>query len=233
MDQSRHPVPDQTSADEVRKRRNRRIAAGVVGSAVLFAAVGLVRNGLSLDRSETSLPGGGVTGPAAAVGPAVVDPLTGLTPTSYDPSLAEMWPGGSIHAGAYSFLAIPEGYNIHNLSGLSITWDLEPDAGPESGGTPPLTVTLAGHDAIYQRISAELLARLRGASSSADTAADADLWVIDLEGTKVRVILESPQNAGAEELQEAYEIIASIQVPPQSGDLGHLTFWVPLGWDSK
>jgi hypothetical protein len=48
-----------------RKRRNQRIAAGVVGIAVSVAAVWVVTSGLSFNRSETSVvPGGHVTGPA-------------------------------------------------------------------------------------------------------------------------------------------------------------------------
>jgi hypothetical protein len=49
-----------------RKRRNQRIAAGVVGIAVFVAAVWIVTNGLSLDRSDTSVVPAvsGTTGPA-------------------------------------------------------------------------------------------------------------------------------------------------------------------------
>jgi hypothetical protein len=57
-----------------RKRRNQRIAAGVVGIAVFVAAIWIVTSGLSLDRSETSVvPGGDVTGPAVT-GPAETGP---------------------------------------------------------------------------------------------------------------------------------------------------------------
>jgi hypothetical protein len=48
-----------------RKRRNQRIAAGVVGIAVFVAAVWIVTSVGSLDRSETSVPAvSGTTGPA-------------------------------------------------------------------------------------------------------------------------------------------------------------------------
>jgi hypothetical protein len=62
-----------------RKRRNQRIAAGVVGIAVFVAAVWIVTSVGSLDRSETSVvPGGDVTGPAetgpAETGPAETGP---------------------------------------------------------------------------------------------------------------------------------------------------------------
>src|SRR5262245_8320034 len=49
-----------------RTRRNRRIVAGVVGIAVFGAAVWMVTNVSSLDRSDTSVgpAGSGSTGPA-------------------------------------------------------------------------------------------------------------------------------------------------------------------------
>ena len=46
-----------------RKRRNQRIAAGVVGIAVFVAAVWIVTSGLSLDRSTPAVPGFSKTGP--------------------------------------------------------------------------------------------------------------------------------------------------------------------------
>jgi hypothetical protein len=70
-----------------RKRRNQRIAAGVVGLAVFVAAVWIVTSVSSLDRSETSVvPGGDVTGPAVtgptATGPTETGPAqTGPAPT--------------------------------------------------------------------------------------------------------------------------------------------------------
>jgi hypothetical protein len=53
-----------------RKRRNRRIRAGVVGIAVFVAAVWIVTSGLSLDRIQKSVaPAGEVTGPAETAPP--------------------------------------------------------------------------------------------------------------------------------------------------------------------
>jgi hypothetical protein len=83
-----------------RKRRNQRIAAGVVGIGIFVAAVWIVTSVASLDRSETSVvPGGGVTRPAetgpAATGPAVTGPaVTG-------PAEAPEWyDGGSLSVGS-------------------------------------------------------------------------------------------------------------------------------------
>ena len=47
-----------------RKRRNQRIAAGVVGIAVFVAAVWIVTSSGALDRSTPAVPGGSKTGPA-------------------------------------------------------------------------------------------------------------------------------------------------------------------------
>jgi WD40 repeat protein len=52
-----------------RKRRNQRIVAGAVGIAVFVAAVWIVTNGLSFDRSGTAIaPGGAETGPVETNG---------------------------------------------------------------------------------------------------------------------------------------------------------------------
>jgi hypothetical protein len=76
LERARRQFPPTSDAMEAlvrrrdRKRRNQRIAAGVVGIAVFVAAVWIVTSGLSLDRSETSVvPGGGVTGPAGSLVP--------------------------------------------------------------------------------------------------------------------------------------------------------------------
>jgi hypothetical protein len=72
-----------------RKRRNQRIAASVVGMAVFVAAVWIVTNGLSVDRSRTSMvPGGDVTGPTET-GPTVPPErvgFIGLPPEEAAPS---------------------------------------------------------------------------------------------------------------------------------------------------
>ena len=60
-----------------RKRRNQRIAAGVVGIAVFVAAVWIVTSVGSFDRTQTpAVPGGAETGPEVS------------GPTSTDPSVA-------------------------------------------------------------------------------------------------------------------------------------------------
>jgi hypothetical protein len=76
-----------------RKRRNQRIAAGVVGIAVFVAAIWIVTSGLSLDRSEKSVaPAGEVTRPAET-GPAETGPAeTGPAETAPPAGLASVTP---------------------------------------------------------------------------------------------------------------------------------------------
>jgi hypothetical protein len=87
-----------------RKRRNQRIAAGVVGIAVFVAAIWIVMSGLSRDRSQTSVvPGGDVTGPAAESGPAVLGPPVAAGPATGDPHVVGI---GSCSDGASSRLVL-------------------------------------------------------------------------------------------------------------------------------
>ena len=69
-----------------RKRRNQRIAAGVVGIAVFVAAVWIVTSGLSFNRSQTpAVPGGMETGPTVAPDTywdGVGFPPEGMTPST-------------------------------------------------------------------------------------------------------------------------------------------------------
>jgi hypothetical protein len=68
-----------------RKRRNQRIAAGVVGMAVFVAAIWVVTSLGPLNPSETSVvPGGDVTGPAET-GPAETAPPPASDITSAGP----------------------------------------------------------------------------------------------------------------------------------------------------
>jgi hypothetical protein len=66
-----------------RRRRNQRIAAGVVGIVVFVAAVGLVTTFGSSDRRQPGASGGAATGPTAT-GPTVTGPTVTPTETSDD-----------------------------------------------------------------------------------------------------------------------------------------------------
>jgi hypothetical protein len=91
------PAPfglDDVARRRDRKRRNQRIAAGVVGIAVFVAAVWIVTSVGSFDRTQTSaVPGGSETGPTET-GPSVApDPdaegIRGLPPEGATPSTPE------------------------------------------------------------------------------------------------------------------------------------------------
>jgi hypothetical protein len=84
-----------------RKRRNQRIAAGVVGIAVFVAAVWIVRDVASLDRSEKAVvpAGSGTTGPAetgpAETGPTVSGPVIGNTGDPFSVGFKGLPPEGA------------------------------------------------------------------------------------------------------------------------------------------
>jgi hypothetical protein len=97
-------VPDDLYEDLLRrrdrKRRNQRIAAGVVGIAVFIAAIRIVTVGLPFDQSQAeSGPGSSGTGPTGPVGFIGIPPegATASTPErgelvlSYGTSLTRMW----------------------------------------------------------------------------------------------------------------------------------------------
>jgi hypothetical protein len=93
----RYGVPD-LSTDKLlnrrdRKRRNQRIAAGVVGIAVFVAAVWIVTSGGAFDRSTPAAPGGSETGPMETGSSVAPNPdaegLRGLPPEGATPSTPE------------------------------------------------------------------------------------------------------------------------------------------------
>src|SRR5262245_5447003 len=89
-----------------RKRRNKRIVAGVVGIAVFVAAVWIVTSAGSLDRSERSVVPA-VTG-AMETGPTVTEPTYTLGPVTpkdidFGESFMEVWADGDGEAAAAMF----------------------------------------------------------------------------------------------------------------------------------
>ena len=69
-----------------RKRRNQRVAAGVLGIAVFVAAIWIVTAGGAVDRSQKPATTGG-TGPSVSPGPTAPVGLVGLPPEDATPSL--------------------------------------------------------------------------------------------------------------------------------------------------
>jgi WD40-like Beta Propeller Repeat len=99
------PMPDafeRVLARRDRKRRNRRITAGVVGIAVFVATIWIVRDVASLNRSETSvIPGGSSTTGPAETGPAETGPAEtgqgapGILPVSVTDYLVDLETGAT------------------------------------------------------------------------------------------------------------------------------------------
>ena len=86
-----------------RRRRNQRIAAGVVGIAVFVAAVWIVTSGGTFDRSTPAVPGGSETGPAETAPPAVLGSPVAAGPATGDPHVVGV---GSCSDGASSRLVL-------------------------------------------------------------------------------------------------------------------------------
>jgi Tol biopolymer transport system component len=95
-----------------RKRRNQRIAAGVVGIAVFVAAVWVVTSVGSVDRTRTpAVPGGAETGPTPA-------PPGGTDRVSYliDLNTGELTPLPTSIAGGLGFQVSPDGTMVTYVS---------------------------------------------------------------------------------------------------------------------
>ena len=99
-----------------RKRRNRRMAAGVVGIAVFVASIWIVTTGGPFDRAATpAVPGGGETGPTEVT--EVTPPVSAVGPvpeTDYllDLDTGEMTPLPNGIAGSADAFSTPQGYAV-------------------------------------------------------------------------------------------------------------------------
>jgi Tol biopolymer transport system component len=99
-----------------RKRRNKRIAAGIVGIVVFVAAVWIVRDVAVLDLSESpAAPGGGETGPTEVT--EVTPPVSAVGPvpeTDYqlDLDTGETTPLPNGIAGSADAFSTPQGYAV-------------------------------------------------------------------------------------------------------------------------
>jgi hypothetical protein len=124
-----------------RKRRNQRLAAGVVGISVFAVAVLGAISVASLDRSETSVvPGGsGTTGPTET-GPTVTGPIVN-GPYEYDPNAdyVGLPPEGSQPTGPERSELVAEAHELDFgwvyvfEDGRVISWSATPGAGQPNG----------------------------------------------------------------------------------------------------
>jgi Tol biopolymer transport system component len=98
-----------------RKRRNQRIAAGVVGITVFVAAIWIVTSVGSVDRTQPAVPGGAETGPTPT-------PLVGTAPETaslIDLNTGEMTPLPESIAGGFSIAG--DGYAV-SPDGTMVTY---------------------------------------------------------------------------------------------------------------
>jgi WD40-like Beta Propeller Repeat len=98
-----------------RKRRNKRLAAGVVGIAVFVASIWIVTTGGPFDRAATPAVPGGETGPTEVT--EVTPPVSAVGPvpeTDYllDLDTGEMTPLPNGIAGSADAFSTPQGYAV-------------------------------------------------------------------------------------------------------------------------
>jgi hypothetical protein len=208
------------AAGRARQRQARNVAVG--GTLVAAAAIVVIAGFSGFVRADRP--------------PTVIDrpsPTPTCTATAEQPATNVLgWPDTSKNrAGVYSWGAlrpsdyVNEGW-MHNAykpgSGdVEITFEgLPGQLIPHRGGSP---ATVAGCEGTYQRFSAELERR----------DGLLERWMVDIQGTTVRITLTAP-GAPKDEVAEAHGIIESIVAVPRDDPYGfRLLFTLTTGtWDS-
>ena len=87
----------------------------------------------------------------------------------------------------------------------------------ESG---PNAITVAGYDGTYQELP------------TGRDGVRTEIWLVDIDGTRVTFTVEAQPGTTAAELAEAHAILGSIRSEPTDGARIRLTFTLPKGWDS-
>jgi len=214
------PAWDRLVGRRDRKRRNQRIAAGVVGIAVFVAAVWAVTSGLSLDRSEKSVVPAG-TGPVqTAVQPTPTPPaVTGPEPAYLiDLNTGEKTQLPKSIAGC-CYVASPDGTMVAYVSlddaGMSQFFIARVD------GTDVQQVTQRGAYAPFDwSPDGAAIAYSRGESGLGD-GRFRNVFVLDLAtGVTSQVTNEKPQGVGMGALH-----------PQFSPDGASIVYWVLRGDD--
>jgi WD40 repeat protein len=173
-----------------RKRRNQRIAAGVVGIAVFVAAVWIVTSGGVFDRSETSVvPQGDVTGPAET-GPAETGPVEtgpseiGQGPASLPVSVTDYLV--DLETGART--PLPE--SIVGTEDVTSAYAVSPDGSRlayvgqgDNGGVGIFVANLDGTG--IEHVTAELPVEARPAGVAAPAYWEVPAWSPD--GSKIAI----------------------------------------------
>lgn len=183
-------------------------AAGVVVVAVV---------GLNLLSRNSAFVGSPAVSPSPS---SSCSPSPRPSPTVGGPNV-QGWPGARTNAaGLYSW-AMGDDAGMHratdNSVGVSITFSTSANA-YESG--PPTPVTVAGCSGTYQKLSL---------GSDGTT----EVWIVEMGGKRVTILVQAPRTATPAQLAEAYAIIKSIRYEPAPFGVGFaLIFTLPDGWDS-
>jgi hypothetical protein len=131
------------------------------------------------------------------------------------------WPGArGGPAGLYSWDVRHDSW-MHNPNDASIGVSITFSASANDYESGPTAAVVAGYDGTYQELPI-----------SAD-GIRTELWIVDIEGTRVTITVEAQPSTTAAELAEAHAIIGSIRSEPTEGGAGfRLIFMSPGGWDS-
>ncbi len=197
-------------------RRTRRL---LVAAALLTALV--IGGALAIGRSHDS---GGRAATASDEQPSLPQTTSALpqtTPTravrgwphtAQNPAGVYSWDGRRC-AGQYCVYGFM--HNGYASGDVNISIRVASEASDEEEGTT--AVTVAGHDALYRRISA-----------------GTEEWIVDIQGTTLAIRLKAEPGASDADLAEAHAIIASMRTEPRDTKVGfRLVFTLMTSdWDS-
>ena len=217
--------------------------AATAAAVVVAAAIGI----------NVMTGAGGVGGSPAVVAPSAVStptPTPTVTPTptftprpaptetapTPEPSQVDLgWPGSpGSPAGRYSWDPDVLGHVFGQQAPKDSvsSWMHKPDSHIElrmtgfetDFGPGPTAATVGGYDATYQE------ARV---NSDAD-GGKRQVWIVDIDGKGVTIIVDSGRDASGADLAEARAVIDSIRVERTDSKTGFkLTFDLLAGWDSE
>jgi len=168
-------------------------------------------------------PQGPIVGDPPASSTSISTPSPSAASPAVYPPTVHGWPGTTRNpAGRYSWATGTgdrlrhNGYSDDHAGSVIIVFSASANA-YESG---PTAVTVAGYNGTYQELPI-----------SAD-GVRTQLWIVDIEDTRVTITVEAQPDATAAQLAEAHAIIESIRREPMGAGFG-LSFTLSSDdWDS-
>jgi len=167
------------------------------------------------------LPWGSTVGGPLASSTPIPTPSQSAASPAVEPPIVRGWPGVRENpAGRYSWDTLGDRW-MHNPHGESVGVSIAFSASANAYESGPTAVTVAGYGGTYQELPI-----------SAD-GIRTQLWIVDIEDTRVTITVEAQPSTTAAQLAEAHAIIESIRNEPREiGARFRLTFTLPDGWDS-